>query len=99
LNNMDPKIDRESLKIERATDFADVASNLTDAENARIMAQRGIERQLEEEIARERAESGVTEVFCEECGNEIPAERLKAVPHAKLCVGCKSVDEFISKGY
>lgn len=26
---------------------------------------------------------------CERCGNEIPIERLEAVPTATLCVGCK----------
>ncbi len=27
---------------------------------------------------------------CERCGNEIPPARLQAVPHAALCVACKS---------
>jgi DnaK suppressor protein len=26
---------------------------------------------------------------CERCGNEIPAERLEAMPRARLCVPCK----------
>jgi len=28
--------------------------------------------------------------FCESCGGEIPAARLEALPHARLCVSCKS---------
>ena len=28
---------------------------------------------------------------CERCGNEIPRARLEALPHAALCVACKSV--------
>jgi DnaK suppressor protein len=27
---------------------------------------------------------------CESCGNEIPRARLEALPHARLCVSCKS---------
>jgi DnaK suppressor protein len=27
---------------------------------------------------------------CEQCGNPIPKARLKALPYASLCVGCKS---------
>jgi DnaK suppressor protein len=27
---------------------------------------------------------------CEKCGNTIPKERLQALPHAALCVSCKS---------
>jgi len=26
---------------------------------------------------------------CERCGTEIPAERLEALPHARLCVPCQ----------
>jgi RNA polymerase-binding transcription factor DksA len=28
--------------------------------------------------------------YCIECGNEIPRERLEAVPHTRYCVTCKS---------
>jgi RNA polymerase-binding protein DksA len=27
---------------------------------------------------------------CEECGSDIPAERLEAVPYARLCITCKA---------
>jgi len=30
---------------------------------------------------------------CEECGKRIPKARLKAVPHARLCVECKRQEE------
>ncbi|MFQ5636472.1 MAG: TraR/DksA family transcriptional regulator [bacterium] len=30
---------------------------------------------------------------CHECGNEIGRERLEAVPHARLCITCKSDEE------
>lgn len=28
--------------------------------------------------------------YCENCGQPIPKPRLKAIPHARLCIGCKS---------
>ncbi len=30
---------------------------------------------------------------CEECGEEINRERLVAVPHARLCIKCKELEE------
>lgn len=30
---------------------------------------------------------------CLECGEEIPAERRKAVPGVTLCVGCQTIQE------
>ena len=35
--------------------------------------------------------------ICERCGNEIGAERLKAIPGATLCVKCKAETEKILK--
>lgn len=34
--------------------------------------------------------AGGTYGFCERCGQPIPKARLKALPQARLCVGCKS---------
>lgn len=31
--------------------------------------------------------------LCSECGGRIPEERLLAIPTARLCVGCKSLEE------
>jgi RNA polymerase-binding protein DksA len=31
--------------------------------------------------------------LCIKCGQEIPEPRLRAIPHALLCVNCKSQDE------
>lgn len=30
---------------------------------------------------------------CEECGDQINRERLQAVPHARLCIKCKELEE------
>lgn len=45
---------------------------------------RGISRCLEVDPAAPSARA------CEECGSDIPADRLKALPAARLCVECAS---------
>lgn len=44
------------------------------------------------ERALERIETG-TYGICQECGKEISRARLEAVPHARLCIECKSREE------
>jgi DnaK suppressor protein len=31
--------------------------------------------------------------LCDDCNEEIPIERLRAIPYARLCKGCKSAEE------
>ncbi len=31
--------------------------------------------------------------ICEDCGSEVAYERLDALPHARLCIGCKQREE------
>ncbi|MEI7188507.1 TraR/DksA C4-type zinc finger protein [Dickeya dianthicola] len=38
--------------------------------------------------------NGPSLMQCEECGNEIPEARRKAINGVRLCVGCQSVLEF-----
>lgn len=45
---------------------------------------------IEEALA--RIEDG-TYGRCEECGDTIGMERLRAVPHARLCIACKEKEE------
>ena len=48
-------------------------------------------RQEIEEIDHARAKMQLgTYGICESCGQPIPKARLKAIPHARLCVACKS---------
>jgi RNA polymerase-binding transcription factor len=44
------------------------------------------------DAALDRVESG-TFGICANCGSEIPAERLEAVPWATLCIDCKRLEE------
>ena len=44
-------------------------------------------RAIQSALARlKRGEYG----YCERCGEEIPAARLEALPHAKLCLACQT---------
>ncbi len=47
------------------------------------------------ELARSRLPKGESLMHCEECGQEIPEARRKAVPGVRLCISCQSeLDEF-----
>ncbi|CAH1651022.1 zinc finger domain-containing protein YbiI [Hyphomicrobiales bacterium] len=41
-------------------------------------------------LARSRLPSGPGEIHCQECGEEIPEARRRAMPGARLCVPCQS---------
>lgn len=70
--------------------FAD--SGQATAEKARVLSiGEGLIEQLhEEEAALERIENG-TYGRCENCGKEIPVERLEARPVARFCLDCKKL--------
>ncbi|HVL03304.1 MAG TPA: TraR/DksA C4-type zinc finger protein [Acidimicrobiales bacterium] len=65
----------DSMNVERERDLALSAQALASVE--------------EIDVALERIDKG-TYGICERCGQPIPKERLKALPHASLCVRCKS---------
>lgn len=69
--------------------FADAAQ--TTSERARVLSlAEGLQQRLEDvQAALVRIEAG-TYGKCEGCGKNIPAERLEAIPAAKLCITCKS---------
>lgn len=69
--------------------FADAAQ--TTSERARVISlAEGLRQRLENiQGALARIEKG-TYGLCERCGNEIPPERLEAIPAAKLCMACMS---------
>lgn len=73
--------------------FADAAQ--TTSERARVLSfADGLRQRLEEvQGAILRVDSG-TYGKCESCGNDIPPERLEAIPAASLCISCKQKDEY-----
>lgn len=74
---------------ETSGDIYDQASNERDRELLLLLSDREREkiRNIEEALTRlEEGEYGI----CEDCEEEIPLGRLKAMPFARLCVKCKA---------
>jgi RNA polymerase-binding protein DksA len=75
-----------------ATHLADMATDSSEREKAYLIGDtRG---EVLEDIgeALEKLKKGTYGV-CESCEQPIPEERLEAVPHAKLCLKCKTDEE------
>jgi DnaK suppressor protein len=69
-------------------DEMDVARTTTDVETHASLIERAEDRLRLIDLALARVENGSYGV-CAECGENIPLERLKAVPFAVLCVDCQ----------
>lgn len=69
-------------------DEMDVARSIADVETHASLIERAEDRLRLIEQALSRVDKG-TYGICAECGEEIPIERLKAVPFALLCVECQ----------
>lgn len=54
-----------------------------------------IDASVEDEVARARSRlsQGESLRFCEECGEEIPERRRRALPGVRRCVPCQSADD------
>lgn len=72
--------------------MADLASDSFEREFEMSIASHGSETLQEIEDALERIEDG-SYGKCEDCSKQIGARRLEAVPHARLCIECKSKAE------
>jgi len=83
------KSNTDKLTNEPSGDIYDQASNERDRELLLLLGDREREkvRNIDEALARlEEGEYGI----CEDCEEEIPLGRLKAMPFARLCVKCKT---------
>jgi RNA polymerase-binding transcription factor DksA len=47
--------------------------------------------EVQRALAKQRQEPSLSE--CEQCGEDIPVERQRAIPGVKLCVHCKTLSE------
>jgi DnaK suppressor protein len=72
--------------------MADLGTDTMEREKAFLFASRGGNFLYHLEQALERIEKGEYGE-CVSCGQEIDHERLEAVPHARLCIKCKSKEE------
>jgi len=83
------KSNTDKLTNEPSGDIYDQASNERDRELLLLLGDREREkiRNIDEALARlNEGEYGI----CEDCEEEIPLGRLKAMPFARLCVKCKA---------
>lgn len=87
-NRQDAAGDLSSMPIH----MADIASDNFEKElNLDFIQMESAEvRDMDEALA--RIEEG-TFGTCESCDKSIPKARLRAVPHARLCIGCKREEE------
>ncbi len=74
------------------------AAETAEIENRWALEKRVLEQIAEYESAVKKFDVG-TYGLCEMCGQKIAAERLEAVPHAKLCITCKSAKAKEAKGF
>ncbi len=72
--------------------MADQATDSNEREKAFMFAYREDRLIYHIDRALERIKNG-TYGLCQECGKPISKERLEAVPHARLCIECKSKEE------
>lgn len=81
-------VDGDEVEVEVEEGFADSAQATTERGEALALAEQLRSHRSDVLKALERMEAG-TYGKCENCGQEIPIERLEAIPAASLCVSCK----------
>lgn len=91
----DLKEGREGQK-DDGMDTYDVATEERDREISMIISDRDRQKLVAIEEALERIDLG-TYGICDSCEEEIPVERLKAMPFTRLCVQCQSEREMEAK--
>ncbi|RMD95589.1 MAG: TraR/DksA family transcriptional regulator [Calditrichaeota bacterium] len=72
--------------------MADLGTDNMEREKAFFFARREGRLLYHLDQALERIEKGNYGI-CRECGNPISEKRLEAVPHASMCINCKSNEE------
>jgi len=70
----------------------DLGTDAMEREKAFMFASRGGKYVEHIDAALERIKNG-TFGICQKCGEEIGRERLDAVPHATMCIQCKSAQQ------
>jgi RNA polymerase-binding transcription factor len=80
----------EGLDVDTTEGFADSAQVTAERSQLITMVQQLLARQRDVIDALAKLESG-TYGKCENCGKDIPAERLQAIPATRLCMECKQL--------
>lgn len=76
--------------------MADQGTDTMDREQQYFFAARDGNLLYHLNLALERIEKGDYGA-CVQCGQDINIERLEAVPHARLCIECKSKEEMLKR--
>lgn len=80
--------DGESIEVDVDEGFADSAHATAERSQTLALIDQLLEHRKEIDAALARMDEGIYGK-CENCGQEIPFERLEARPTATLCVSCK----------
>ena len=70
-------------------EYGELATEIAEVEKGLILEKRIREQLTEVEHALEKFDQG-TYGLCDNCGKSIEPARLEALPHANLCLSCKS---------
>ncbi len=81
--------DQDADEVPPPADELDIARSLADVETHASLIDRAEERLKDIDAAMSRLDSG-TYGICAECGEDIPLERIKALPLTLFCVDCQS---------
>jgi DnaK suppressor protein len=96
--NLQRRIKEESEKVNENKsenlDPADLAQDYNFRQRISSIVDRYELEIIEIDNALRRIEEG-TYGICENCGNAIPVERLRAMPQAKLCVRCQTENKVV----
>ena len=81
---------RDEIAVENVPDTLDLVQKAADRDLALHQIESNFSRVQSLKLALQRIEDG-SYGTCLECGNEISAKRLKAVPWASYCVRCQEI--------
>ena len=82
----------EGLEVDTTEGFADSAQVTAERSQLISMVQQLLVRQKDSIDALAKLDAG-TYGKCENCGKDIPVERLEAIPATRLCMECKQLAE------
>ncbi|MEA2433208.1 MAG: hypothetical protein QOG54_665 [Actinomycetota bacterium] len=82
----------DGLEVDTTEGFADSAQVTAERSQLISMVQQLLARQRDAIDALGKLEAG-TYGKCENCGKDIPLERLQAIPATRLCMECKQLAE------
>ncbi len=77
-------------------DDVDIASDECGGKMLESMSREDVNKLRMIDAALSRIQSGRFGI-CMKCGQKIPEPRLRAIPYAVLCIGCKSQDERLNR--